>query len=74
VSNIQYDKMASENEICRQIVLEISRFEVSDRQRIMLIYLLSLELESVEFMQTITSTIREFAGDIFLTDETKFGV
>lgn len=65
--SLQTDKVAEENEVCRQIAREISRFEISDRQRVVLIYLLSLELENREWFVPITTTVREVAHDAFLT-------
>jgi hypothetical protein len=57
------EKMAEENQICRQIVKEISNFGVTQRQSLMIIYLLASELENVEQMQAITKMIRGLGGD-----------
>jgi hypothetical protein len=66
------EKLAEEKEICRKIVREISNFGVSQRQQLFIIYLMSLELENVEHMQTLTSIIRELGGqDLFLIDRTE---
>lgn len=69
------DVVAAENATCRQIVKEISLFGVSERQRMMIIYLLALELENVELLQEITATINDtVGGDLFLTARVKDGV
>jgi len=62
------ERMAEENNVCRQIVREISNFGVSQRQQLLVIYLLALELEDNDMMATITSFIRELAGkDLFVS-------
>lgn len=61
------DKLAEENEVARKIVSEISNFGVSDRQRYMIIYLLSLELEDIEKVQEISSFIKELYPDVNMT-------
>lgn len=64
------EKRAQENLVCRQIVSEINNFGINQRQLIMLIYLLSLEIENAETMQVIASVIREAAGSaVFLTEQ-----
>jgi len=63
------EKFSEENEQCRAILGEIVNFGVSDRQKLFIIYLLSLELEDVEKMQNIASFMKEFyASEIFLTE------
>jgi len=66
--SLESDKIAEENETCRQIAREISRFEVTDRQRVVLLYLLALELENRDWFVPITTTIREVAHDAFITN------
>lgn len=62
------EKMAEENKVAREIVREISNFGVSDRQRWMIMYLLSLELENVNDMRAISSYIKEKKGhDLFVS-------
>lgn len=66
------EKMANENEQCRQIVREIATFGVSQRQRYLLIYLLSLELENIHHTQTIASVVKELSDEaesMFLTSD-----
>ena len=57
------EKMAEENKICRQIVREINNFGISQRQALMIIYLLAQELENIEQMRAITQLTRELGGD-----------
>jgi len=62
------EKLANDSTISRRIVKEINDFGINDRQRWMIIYNLSLELENVEEMKMITSFIRENMGDkIFIS-------
>lgn len=64
------EKRAEENLACRKIVKEINNWGVSQRQLMMLIYLLSLELEDAEAMQIIGSVVRDVGGtDVFLTEQ-----
>lgn len=57
------EKIAEENALCREIAREISTHGISDRQRIMLIYLLSLEIENAERQQELSSVVKEIFGD-----------
>jgi len=57
------EKLAKENEECRKIVKEIINIGLKQRQQMFLIYLLSMELENIEYVQTMTSMIKELAGD-----------
>lgn len=57
------ERRADENNVCRQIVREVNNFGISQRQSLVLIYLLALELEDVERMRAITRLVRELAGD-----------
>jgi len=62
------EKIAEENRIARDIVKEISTFGITERQRIMIMYLLSLEIENVDDMKQFSSFIKEKKGnDLFLT-------
>ena len=64
----QSEKRAEENNVCRQIVREINNFGVSQRQTLMVMYLLASELENVEHMRTLTRMIRDLGGDdLFLS-------
>ncbi len=65
---LQSEKTAEENQICRQVVREISLFGVTERQRLLIIYLLALEVEDIERMRAITSTIKDLCGsELFLS-------
>ncbi len=64
------EKIAIDNEIARNIALEISKFGVNDRQRWMLIYLISLEFENNEDMQAVAGFVRDVKEDLFLSDRT----
>jgi hypothetical protein len=64
------DKLVEELDTVRKIAREISLFEISDRQRMFLIYLLALELENITAVQDITTIVRELGGaDIFLIEK-----
>lgn len=68
------EKLAEENQVCRQISREISLFGITERQRLMLIYLLAMELEDTNQLQEITSVVKELAGnEIFLSHHTEEG-
>ena len=62
------EKIAEENQACRQVVKEIGNFGVSDRQRLFIIYLLAMELEDVEAMRSITSLVRDVDKTTFIVD------
>lgn len=57
------DKLASDSKVSRQIVKEIGQFGINDRQRWLIIYYLSMELENVEEMKAMTSYIKEVKGN-----------
>jgi hypothetical protein len=61
------EKLAAEKQVCRQILAEINKFGISQRQAMFLIYLLSSELEDIEAMQTLTTVIREIGGHAFVS-------
>ena len=66
----QSDKIAEENQICRDMVKQITGFGVNQRQVLMLIYLLGLELESIEQMRAITSLVKNLqSGVLLMKDE-----
>lgn len=65
---LKSEKIAEENTVCRQIAREISLFGISERQRLMVIYLLATEVEDPERMRAITSLIKDIAGkELFLS-------
>jgi len=57
------EKLAEENEECRKIVKESLNVGLTQRQQMFLIYLLSLELENIEYVKDLTEVIKEIAGD-----------
>jgi hypothetical protein len=62
------ENIAEENQVCRQIVKEISQFGINERQRLFIIYSLSLELEDLTCMKTITSAIKSSENkNVFLS-------
>lgn len=62
------EKLAKENEECRKIVKEILNVGLSQRQQMFLIYLLSMELENIQYVKDLTDLIKEIAGEeIFIS-------
>lgn len=61
------DKLAEENLIARKIVKEISEFGISERQRCLIMYYLSLELEDIEKAQVVSSFLKECMPDLTIT-------
>lgn len=65
---LESEKLAKDSQAARQINKEINQFGINDRQRWLLIYYLSLELENVEEMQALTAYIKEVKGsDLFIS-------
>jgi hypothetical protein len=62
--NIELDLPANKRKDCRDIVLEIRKFGVSQRQLLYIIYLLSLELEDNDIMRSIVKIIGEKRKDV----------
>lgn len=64
------EKIAEENHACRQVVRNISEIGFTQRQSLLIIYLMALELENIEYMQVITQTIKETCGqELFLAHQ-----
>lgn len=63
------EQLASEKLDCRKILTEIKNFGVSNRQKLFLIYLLSLELDEVFLMREISGLVRKNANELFLIDK-----
>jgi hypothetical protein len=61
------EKAAEENVVCRQIVSEINNFGVSQRQLLMIIFLLALQLENNVHMRELSTFVKELAPEAFLT-------
>jgi len=69
------ERQTDENNVCRQIVREINNFGITQRQTLLIIYLLASELENVEQMQAITRLVREVGGaNLFLIGEPELDV
>lgn len=60
------EKQAELNAVSRKIVKEITDFGVTQSQILMIIYLLSLQLENHEHMRAISSLVREIEDGTFL--------
>jgi len=63
------DVLAEENKVARDIVREIAQFGINERQKILVMYLLSLELENVNDMKKFSSFIKSEKSDIFIAPE-----
>lgn len=59
IPNIETKLPKHKRDECREIVLEVRNFGVSQRQLLYLIHLLSLELENVEAMRAIAKAVGE---------------
>lgn len=67
---LKSERLAEENQICRQIAREISLFGITERQRLLVIYLLALEIEDPERMRAVTTFVKELAGkELFLSGQ-----
>lgn len=56
---LESDRLAEENLFCRDVVRQLNDHGISDRQRLFLISLLSLELENIEHVQLFGDIIRD---------------
>jgi len=61
------DKLVEENNTTRKIVSEIINFGISERQKYLLMYYLSLELENVENAQIMSNFIKEIVPNLTIT-------
>jgi len=61
------EKLAEENLTARKIVHEISQFGISERQRHLIMYYLSLELEDIEKAQEISAFLKETIPDLTIS-------
>lgn len=61
------ENLAEENTVARKIVKEINDFGISNRQKYLIMYYLSLELEDIEKAQVISSFLKEIQPDITIT-------
>ena len=68
------EKIAEENQTCRGIVKQIMDYGVNQRQVMMLIYLLGMELECVEHMRSVTALVKGIqSGVLLVNDEVENG-
>jgi hypothetical protein len=63
------EKLAEENLKVREIVNEILNVGVNDRMIILLMYLLSMNIEDNQIMQKTTEFLRYLKEDVFLIDK-----
>ena len=59
IGNTKTDKWANEQLTCRKIVNEISKFGVTDEQKLEIIRLLSLELNNHELIVSIHEIVKD---------------
>jgi len=59
IGNTKTDKWANEQLACRKIVNEISKFGVTDEQKLEIIKLLSLELNNHELIVSIHEIVKD---------------
>lgn len=67
IPNIEFKLPKEKRQDCRDIVLEIRKFGVSQRQTLYLIYLLALELEDRKAMQALVKAVGEHREEIPLS-------
>jgi archaellum biogenesis ATPase FlaH len=65
---LQSEKFAQEAQVAREIVKEIMNFGVSQKQMMIIIHSLIMNLENIEHVQTLSSVIRELSDDTYLID------
>jgi len=63
---LKSEKHAEESKVAHQIVNEINHFQISDRQRWLIMYYLALEAENVDEMKQMVDFIKELKGDTIL--------
>lgn len=61
------DKLADENLTARKIVSEISNFGITERQKYLIMYYLSLEIEDIEKAQLVSSFLKEVVPNLTIT-------
>lgn len=72
---LQTEKIAEDKKVARGIVDEINKFGISDRQRWMIIHMLSLEIENVQDMRDMVEFIKSkkekdlFVSKLFAPNE-----
>jgi len=63
---LKSEKLAEESKVAHQIVNEINHFQISDRQRWLIMYYLALEAENFDEMKQMVDFIKELKGDTIL--------
>jgi len=72
---LQTEKIAEDKKIALEIVSEINKFGINDRQRWMILHLLSLELENIQDMKDMIAFIKSkkekeiFVSKLYSQDE-----
>lgn len=67
--SLNSEKLAEENQVCRAMIKQVMDYGVNQRQILMLIYLLGLELESVDNMRAVTALIKSIQTGVFLVND-----
>lgn len=65
--SLRSEKLAEENTQCRNIVKEITDFGISERQKYLIMFYLSLELEDIEKMKSFSNFIKDQYPEINMT-------
>lgn len=71
--DIELKKQLEENKICRQIVREIIKFGVNQRQLWYIVHLLGLEMDDINNSQALASFVRETKPEIFMERNEEHG-
>jgi len=72
------EKLAEDKKVAQEIVSEINKFGINDRQRWIIMHLLSLELENVQDMRDMVEFIKSkkdteiFISKLYNSDETNW--
>lgn len=65
---LESETLVEENVQCRDIVMEIMRFGVKQRQITTIIRLLALEMEDIECGRELIAVLQEFSNGSRITD------
>lgn len=65
---LKSEKLAEDNQKCRQIVADINNMGLSDDQCVLLIYLLAMQIENFEHSREIAESVRMLREDLFLVE------
>jgi len=61
------EKLAEENNVARQMVKEINHFGISERQKYLVMYYLSLELEDMEKVKIVSGFLKDNCPELTIT-------